>query len=147
MTLENPLPAASSSGTTIRRVFVVDDHPLMRRSLVEAIDREPDLEVCGQADDVPEALPAILALRPDLVLTDMQLKSSSGMDLVKTLREEAPELPVVATTMFELPHTGNLAREAGAAGFISKQHGPGQLIALIRDILTARTKAAGGALD
>jgi DNA-binding NarL/FixJ family response regulator len=136
MTLENPLPAASSSGTTIRRVFVVDDHPLMRRSLVEAIDREPDLEVCGQADDVPEALPAILALRPDLVLTDIQLKTSSGIDLIKALREQSPQTTIVATTMFDVRRNERLARAAGAAGFASKHAGPEQLVKTVRQVLT-----------
>ena len=130
-------PQAPGSGGPCcrkKRVFVVEDHPLMRRSLVEAIEREPDLIVCGQADDVPE-LPAILSLQPDVVLTDIQLKSSSGLDLIKALRTRLPTLPIVATTMFDVRRTERLARAAGASDFLSKQDGPDRLVAMIREVL------------
>jgi DNA-binding NarL/FixJ family response regulator len=117
-----------------RRVFVVEDHPLMRRSIVEAILREPDLTVCGQAEDAPDAL-AIVATEPDLVLTDLQLKSSSGLDLIKALHTRMPVLPIVATTMFDVRRNERLARAAGAAGFISKENGPDRLVATIREVL------------
>ncbi len=107
----------------------------MRRSIVEAIEREPDLTVCGQAEDAPEALAAIVSSRPDLVLTDIQLKSSSGLTLIKTLRECAPALPVIATTMFNVNQNKRLARAAGAAGFVSKQDGPDRMVATIREVL------------
>lgn len=110
---------------------------LMRRSIVEAIEREPDLTVCGQAEDAPEALAAIVSLQPDLVLTDIQLKSSSGLTLIKTLRERAPAIPVVATTMFNVNQNKRLARAAGAGGFVSKQDGPDRMVATIREVLEA----------
>ncbi len=130
-------PQAPGSGGPCcrkKRVFVVEDHPLMRRSLVEAIEREPDLIVCGQADDVPE-LPAILSLQPDVVLTDIQLKSSSGLDLIKALRARLPVLPIVAATMFNVRRNERLARAAGASGFVSKEEGPDRLIAMIYEVL------------
>lgn len=108
---------------------------LMRRSIVEAIEREPDLTVCGQVEDAQEALSAIASLQPDLVLTDIQLKSSSGLDLIKTLRERAPALPVIATTMFDVRRTERLARAAGAVGFAAKQDGPDKLIAEVHEVL------------
>lgn len=108
---------------------------LMRRSIIEAIEREPDLAVCGQAEDAQEALAAILSLQPDLVLADIQLKSSSGLDLIKALRAQSPGIPVVATTMFNVNQNKRLARAAGAAGFVSKQDGPDRLLATIREVL------------
>jgi DNA-binding NarL/FixJ family response regulator len=117
------------------RVFVIEDHPLMRRSLVDAIERETDLTVCGQAEDAQEAFAAVVCLRPDIVLTDIQLKSSSGLDFVKAIRAHAPELPVVATTMFDVQRTERLARAAGASAFVAKQDGPGKLIEVVRDSL------------
>ncbi len=107
----------------------------MRRSIVEALEREPDLMVCGQADDAQGALAAIETLQPDIVLTDLQLKSSSGLDLVKALHAHCPALPVVATTMFDVRRNERLARAAGAAGFVSKQEGPEKLIATIHEVL------------
>jgi DNA-binding NarL/FixJ family response regulator len=120
-----------------RRVFVIEDHELMRRSIVEALEREPDLAVCGQAEDAEEALAAIGSLHPDIVLTDIQLKSSSGLDLIKTLHAQSPALPVVATTMFDVRRTERLARAAGASGFASKQDGPEKLIATVHEVLKA----------
>jgi len=117
------------------RVFVVDDHHLMRRSLIDAISRDPRLTVCGQAEDAPAALAAIAALRPDLVVTDIELKDSSGLDLIKTLRMQSPALPIVAASMFELTHTSQLARLAGATEFIAKQHGPKRLVSLLHAVL------------
>lgn len=117
------------------RVFVVEDHPLMRRSLVEAIERETDLVVCGQAEDAEEAFASVVALQPDIVLTDIQLKSSSGLDFIKAIRAHAPALPVVATTMFDVQRTERLARAAGASAFVAKQDGPGKLIEVVRESL------------
>ena len=132
-----PLPAAESDRPRYR-VLVIDDHALMRRSIVETLEREPDLEVCGEAEDVPGGLAAVAKLHPDLVLTDLQLKSSNGLDLIKRLRTQAPALPVVATTMFEMRRNERLAREAGAAAFAAKQDGPEKLVATVRQALKTR---------
>lgn len=113
----------------------------MRRSLVEAIEREADLTVCGQAEDAQEALAAIESLRPDIVLTDIQLKSSSGLDLIKSLRAHSPSLPVIATSMFDVRRTERQARAAGASGFVAKQDGPAKLVAAVHDILKGGGKS------
>jgi len=126
------LPAGSPARK--RTVFVIEDHPLMRRSIIEAIRREPDLAVCGQAEDAPEPT-VIMAARPDVVLTDIQLKSSNGLELIRQLRSRLPDLPIVATTMFEVRRTERLAREAGASGFIGKDEGPARMISIIREVL------------
>lgn len=117
------------------RVFVIEDHPLMRRSIVEAIERESDLTVCGQAEDAKEAFAAIVSLRPDIVLTDIQLKSSSGIELIRSLRAQSAALPIIATTMFDVRRNERLARAAGASGFVAKQDGPEKLVAAVHDVL------------
>jgi len=109
----------------------------MRRSLVEAIERETDLTVCGQAEDAEAALAAVVSVQPDIVLTDIQLKSSSGLDFIKAIRAHAPDLLVVATTMFDVQRTERLARAAGASAFVAKQDGPGKLIEVVRNSLRA----------
>ena len=109
----------------------------MRRSLVDAIERETDLTVCGQAEDAEEAFAAVVSVRPDIVLTDIQLKSSSGLDFIKAIRAHAPELPVVATTMFDVQRTERLALASGASAFVAKQDGPGKLIEVVRESLRA----------
>ena len=140
MSESKPLPAADSPASSKRRVFVVDDHPLMRQSIIGALERERDLIVCGHAEDVPEALAAILSLRPDLVLTDLQLKSSSGLDLIKNLHEQSPALPVIATTMFDVRRNERLARAAGAVDFAAKQDGPERLMSTVHNVLRTGRK-------
>ncbi len=120
---------------TKKRVFLVEDHPLMRRSITEAIERELDFTVSGYAEDAPAAQAEILLLQPDIVLTDLQLKSSSGLDLIKSLHAQLPALPIVATTMFAARQSERLARDAGATAFVHKADGPDQLIAAIRSVL------------
>ena len=126
------------------RVFVIEDHPLMRRSIVEAIERETDLTVCGQAEEAQEAFAAILSSRPDIVLTDIQLKSSSGLDLIKSLRAHSPSLPVIATTIFDVRRSERLARAAGASGFVAKQDGPEKLIAAVHNLLKSVKERGDG---
>lgn len=118
-----------------RRVFVIEDHGLMRRSMIEAIEREPDLKVCGQAEDAQEAIAAIASVQPDLVLTDLQLRSSSGLEVIRFLRASLPQLPIIATTMFNVHRNERLARSAGASNFVPKQDGPEKLIAAIHGLL------------
>ena len=139
MNQKSQASASAGSPDSKRRVFVVEDHPLMRRSLVEAIEREPDLMVCGQAEVAPE-LAAIASLQPDVVLTDIQLKASSGLDLIKALHARLPGVAIVATTMFDVRRNERLARAAGAAGFVPKEEGPDQLVAIIREVLAKAHK-------
>lgn len=121
------------------RIFVVEDHPFMRRSIVAALERESGLVVCGQSDDAPDALAAIDALHPDLVLTDLELKSSSGLDLIRTLngRDDSPR--VVAISMFDGFENQRRAIAAGACGFVAKQHGPGPMVDAVRVALSCAT--------
>ncbi len=107
----------------------------MRRSLIEAIEREADLTVCGQAEDAQAAYAAVVSVQPDIVLTDIQLKSSSGLDFIKAIRAHAPALPVVATTMFDVQRTERLARASGASAFVAKQDGPAKLIATLHAVM------------
>src|SRR6266496_1272910 len=108
------------------KVFVIEDHPLMRRSLVEAIG-------------------AIVSAQPDVVLTDIQLKSSSGLELIKALHAHTPALPVIATSMFDVRRNERLARAVGASGFVAKQDGPAKLIAVVRESLKSVKKGGDAA--
>jgi DNA-binding NarL/FixJ family response regulator len=123
----------------------VEDHALMRKSIIQALEREADFTVCGQADNADDAIAAIALLKPDLVLTDIRLKSSSGLEVIKALHARDPELPIVATTMFDGLRNERLAREAGATGFASKQDGPEKLIATVHATLLASGKGSKSA--
>lgn len=117
------------------RVFVVEDQTAVREGIVESLNREGDLRVCGEAEDAPAALVAIKATSPDLVLTDLHLKSANGLDLIRELRRQHPGLPVVAMTLFDPVGYERQARAAGAAGFADKQEGAAHLVAVIRAAL------------
>src|SRR5215471_16127137 len=77
------------------RILVVDDHPLFREGLRQIIERDPELTVCGEASNTSEALEAIAQLHPDLVLVDISLGGASGIDLIKAVKSEYDELPVL----------------------------------------------------
>ena len=117
------------------KVFVVEDHPAVRQGIVETINREAELCVCGEADDAQPALAAIEAAMPQLVLVDIQLKSSSGLDLIRILHQRFPALPVVAMTMFDPVRYEKQALAAGASAFIVKQEGAEKMLEIIRNVL------------
>ena len=118
------------------KVFIVEDHPAVRQGIVETINREATLCVCGEADDVQPALASIEATMPDLVLADIQLKSSNGLDLIRALRARFPSLPVIAMTMFDPVRYEKQARATGAVAFIVKQEGADKMMEIIRDVLS-----------
>src|SRR5271155_915065 len=91
-----PAPPRSKS-----RIFLVDDHEMFREGLRQLIDREPDFVVSGDAADVEGALKGISASPPDLVITDISLPGTSGIDLIKALKISHPELPVLVVSMHE----------------------------------------------
>src|SRR3954465_8518749 len=96
-----PTPAAPPPPSAKRRVFVVDDHPIVRERLAELINQEPDLNVCGEAEDANAALKAAAALRPDLAIVDITLKDTYGIELIKQLKYEHPGLPVLVLSMHD----------------------------------------------
>src|SRR5437660_12895903 len=83
------------------RVFIVDDHPIVRQGLAQMINQEVDLTVCGEAEDVQNALEAIAELHPDLVLVDLSLKGGSGLDLLEAVRTRASMLPALVVSMHD----------------------------------------------
>jgi DNA-binding NarL/FixJ family response regulator len=118
-----------------KKILVVEDHEAVRQGMVEFINRENDLVVCGEADDVLPALELLRTTSADLVLIDIQLKSSNGIDLIKELREQYPDLPVIGMTMFDPIHFEKQALAAGARAFVVKQQGPEKLLETVRHAL------------
>ena len=117
------------------RIFLVDDHEMFREGLRQLIDREPDFVVSGDAADVAEALKSIAAAPPDLVITDISLSGTSGIDLIKTLKSSHPELPVLVVSMHEESLYAERAVRAGAMGYVMKQEPAKAVKAAIRKVL------------
>jgi DNA-binding NarL/FixJ family response regulator len=124
----NPLPAKS-------RIFIVDDHTMFREGLRQLIDREPDFNVCGDAADAAEALRNLDELKPDLVIVDISLAGTSGIDLIKSVRERHEDLPVLVVSMHEETLYAERALRAGAMGYVMKQEPAKTVKAAIRKVL------------
>lgn len=125
----------TSKATKSVRVFLVDDHPLVRQALKDAIGNEGDLEVCGEAEDRDEALRGIAASAPDLAIVDLQLKTSNGLDLVKDLCNHFPNVLSLVLSMQDESMTAERAIRAGARGYVSKQEASGKIIEALRKVL------------
>jgi len=117
------------------KVFLVDDHPIVRQGLALFIDREPDLMVCGEADGATSALQAIRDAVPDFVVLDISLDGPDGLELLKTLRVRHPNLPVLVLSMHDEAVYAERALRAGANGYIMKQEATDRVLTAIRHIL------------
>ncbi|HEY9510667.1 MAG TPA: response regulator transcription factor [Verrucomicrobiae bacterium] len=117
------------------RVFVVDDHPLVRQALRDAIRQESGLEVCGEADDREEALKGIAAAEPDLAIVDLRLRSSDGLDLIRDLRDRHPKVLSLVLSMQDESITAERAVRAGARGYVSKQESPRKIMEAVHKVL------------
>ena len=117
------------------RVFLVDDHPLVREHLTALIQRETDLEVCGEAADAPTALSLISQRAPDLVILDISLKRSSGLELIKSLKELWPKLPALVLSMHDEMLYAERSLRAGALGYITKEEATVNVLSAIRKVL------------
>lgn len=124
-----------SAGSKRRRVLIVDDHPMMREGLRSAINRAPDLIVCGEAENALQAMNAVQKLGPDLALVDITLPGKSGLELVKDLKRAHPQLAVLAISMHDESLYAERVLRAGAGGYISKQQAPDELLRAIRQVL------------
>lgn len=114
------------------RVFLADDHPIVRRGFQLLLSMESDLTVCGDADSSPEALQKILALKPDVAVIDLSLRSSSGLELIKQIRAHSAELKILVFTMHAEAIYEERALRAGANGYVTKEMGTEKAIEAIR---------------
>ena len=117
------------------RVYLVEDHPLVREAYATVLALEPGLDVCGMAETAEDALVGLEGLDCDLVITDVRLPGMSGIDLVARLTAERPGLPTLVITGHEDDVFAERAREAGAAGFLPKRRAAAELVPTIRSLL------------
>lgn len=118
-----------------RRIFVVDDHSVMRWGYIALINQEPDLEVCGEADTALEALEKIVDADADLAIVDISLEGMNGIELTKHLQARYPALPVLIVSMHDESLYGERALRAGAKGYIMKREARSRIIDAIRHLL------------
>ncbi|MCP3951828.1 MAG: response regulator transcription factor, partial [Desulfobacterales bacterium] len=118
-----------------KKILLVEDHPIFRLGLGELINNEDDLEVCGGADNVNQALQVIADLQPDLVVADITLENSDGIDLVKEVSKRHRRLPVLMLSMHDEFLYAERALHAGARGYIMKQEAMESVVTAIRHVL------------
>jgi DNA-binding NarL/FixJ family response regulator len=113
------------------RILIVDDHPLFCEGLRRVIDRHPALAVCGEAPDAASAMKAVAELKPDLALVDISLEKTNGIDLIKSLKTNHEEMPILVVSMHDESLYAERALRAGAQGYIMKN----QPIKTVRDAI------------
>jgi DNA-binding NarL/FixJ family response regulator len=118
------------------RVFVVDDHPIVRQGLALLINRESDLMVCGEAEDAQTAVQTVATAKPDILVVDISLNGPDGLDLLKDIRTRYRELPVLILSMHDESIYAERALRAGAQGYIMKQEATEKVLVALRRILS-----------
>jgi DNA-binding NarL/FixJ family response regulator len=122
----------------VRRILLVDDHPLVREGLRRIIENQSDLVICAEAETASAARTAVRELKPDIMVTDISLKEGDGMELVRDVRAHHPDLRILVLSMHDETIYAQRALSAGADGYIMK-HAPGeQFLASLRKVLEGR---------
>jgi len=104
----------------VKKIFLVDDHPMLREGLQRLIEQQPGCQVCGESDTAAGALDAILRLSPDLVMTDISLPDKNGLELIKDLQALSPTIPILVFSMHDEMLYAERAMRAGAKGYLMK---------------------------
>lgn len=116
-------------------ILIVDDHPIVRRGLIELINQEDDLNVLYEAEDYHQALAVMKDNAPDLAIVDLTLNGIGGLELVKQLKLSHPELPVLVLSMHDETLYAERTLRAGSRGYIMKQEGADRLVTAIRTVM------------
>lgn len=134
VTKDRPYARATRRQEAKKRVLLVDDHPVIRLGLAEIINREPDMEVCGETEDPREMLEMIRGSKPDVVSVDLTLGEYDGIKLIETIRSLHPELAILVFSMHEDAIFEWKALQAGARAYVKKRDGSDKMVATIRDL-------------
>lgn len=131
--------SSSGSGSTGRtRVYLADDHPAIREALRDAIGEAMGTEVCGVSSSVEEALQEIGRLGPDVAVVDISLKDGHGLDLLRQIQEQWPDVDVIVYSMYDEEVYAERAVSAGAAGYLEKSEPPERLVQAIRRVANGK---------
>jgi DNA-binding NarL/FixJ family response regulator len=135
--VEKHRPAAGARAARYR-ILLVDDHAIVREGMAELINKQADLMVCGKVADAASALSAVAAQRPDLALVDLGLKDSDGLELIRTLHLQHPEVRTLVVSMLDEALNAEITLRAGASGYIMKDEAIDNLLVAIRRVLNGK---------
>lgn len=119
-----------------RTIMIIDDHPIVRQGLAQLIGQEDDLIVCGEAAEVDEAKQLLAKVIPDLVLLDISLKNSNGIDLIKFIHSSYPHVFVLVLSLHDASAYADRVLQSGARGFVSKAEAVENVVVAIREVLS-----------
>jgi len=128
----------ANHATRAARILIVDDHPAVREGLAMRINGHRDLEVCGEAPDVAEAMQLVATTNPDAAIVDIALKTGNGIDLIKRFKARYPSVRILVWSMYSESLYAERALRAGASGYINKEHATDQIITAIRTVLDGK---------
>ena len=120
------------------RITIVDDHPIVLEGLAQLINQQADLVVCSKAGNAKQALEAVEKQRVDLVIVDMLLKNTTGIQLTKSLKSKCPDIRILILSMSDEPYYIKHAFQAGAQGYITKDEVADEIISAIRQVLNGK---------
>ncbi len=123
---------------TLARIMIVDDHPTVCEGLAYCISAQPDMKVCGQAANVKDALKQIAQAKPDVVIVDIALKDSDGLELIKTIKARHKGVRSLVHSMYDESVYADRCLHAGALGYVNKEANPNEVIEAIRKVLAGR---------
>lgn len=132
-----------------RRVLIVDDHPIFRDGITQLINHQADLQVCGGVCSAAHALSAVEQFKPDILIVDISIQGTNGIELMKSIRAQYPELPALMVSMHDENIYAERALRAGARGYIMKEAEPVKVLEAIRRVLSGGlylSEAIGGRL-
>ncbi len=118
------------------RILLVDDHAVVRFGIAQLINRQNDMVVCGEEEDASKALTAIEHLKPDLVIADISLKDSSGLELMRNIKAQYGKLPVLVVSAHDESVYAEIAFRAGALGYLMKAEALQNVVTAIRRVLS-----------
>src|SRR6266568_7471073 len=122
----------------VKRMVIVDDHPLFRKGLEQLINSHDGFAVCGDAENAAAAMDVIRRIVPDLVIVDLSLPGANGIELIKNIRAEFPKLPLLVLSMHDESLYALRALRAGAQGYVMKQEALEKVIGAIRGVFAGR---------
>src|SRR5690242_9087898 len=135
------------AGPAAVKILIVDDHPVVREGLAMQIATQPDLEVCGEAEDVSGALALLESARPDVAIIDISLKNGNGIDLIRRIKDRHDAMPILVWSMYPETLYAERALRAGARGYLHKGRATSQLLDAIRAVLAGKVYVSGELAD
>jgi DNA-binding NarL/FixJ family response regulator len=136
------LSAPAEGWAIMHRIFIVEDHPAMRGAYITLIAPQPDMEIIGEAASGEEALKRIPGCGPDLVMIDISLPGMSGIELLRCLQKQRPELPaLIVSGHQEISYIDHIL-SLGARGYVMKHQGPNAILEAIRQIMSGEIYVA-----